>query len=117
MSERNYCSGTRVTVDPAILSGQPTIDGRRISVDQIAGEYPHHASAEEYGNHYLLERDQVLTALWFVGIYGFHERTRAGQRIRKKAPNWLNQWALEVEGHMWSGDWHKIKDPKPDERK
>jgi uncharacterized protein (DUF433 family) len=107
----------QVTVNPRKLSGAPTIDGHRISVDQIAGEYPHHASAEVYGEAYQLTRKQVLTALWFVGIYGFHERTRKGQRIKKKAPRWLNQWALEVEGHMWSGDWHKIQDPQPEEKK
>lgn len=110
-------SSPQVTVNPARLRGAPTIDGHRISVDQIAGEYPHYASAEGYGNCYQLEREQVLTALWFVGIYGFHERTRSGQRVRKKAPRWLNRWALEAEGHMWSGDWHKIKDPQPEEKK
>lgn len=117
MSECNYCSGPRVTVDPAKLNGAPTIDGHRISVDQIAGEYPHYASAGTYGEAYQLSRKQVLVALWYVGIYGFHDRTRNGQRIKKKAPRWLNLWAREVEGHMWSGDWHKIKDPKPEEKK
>jgi uncharacterized protein (DUF433 family) len=89
-----------VSIDPQMRSGQPCINGTRISVDAVAeyvaaGDDPAHIATT-----YSIPREAVLVACWYQATY---EKGRWRKR-------W-GGWAEESHQAMWEGRWGDVEDP------
>ena len=59
----------RITADPAIMAGAPTIRGARITVSAVLGQLSTGSSVDELLADYpSLSRDDVLAALAFAAV-------------------------------------------------
>ena len=66
MSHPNYSDG-RITIDPAICNGKPTLRGKRIAVQTILGYLSEGDSADEILEQYpSLEADDIRACLRFA---------------------------------------------------
>lgn len=101
-----------VAIDPAMRSGQPTINGTRLPVDAVAGMVWAEGvdvAVEEYD----LTRADVLVACWYAGSYGLPGRRKALFPVRLWVKRW-GAWADSVHQALWSVttvDYEAIPDP------
>jgi uncharacterized protein (DUF433 family) len=66
MSHPNYSDG-RITIDPAICNGKPTLRGKRIAVQTVLGYLSEGDSAEEILEQYpSLDADDIRACLRFA---------------------------------------------------
>ena len=66
----------RITIDPKIRFGKPTIKGTRITVEEILGALAGGMDIGEIENEYGLTRPQVLAAVRYVAGWLKGEVTR-----------------------------------------
>jgi uncharacterized protein (DUF433 family) len=101
-----------VSVDPAMRSGQPTINGTRLPVAAIVGMVWAEgvdAAVEDFD----LTRADVLVACWYAGEYGLPGNRRSLFPMRLWPKHWAT-WAAEVHQALWSVssvDYEAIPDP------
>lgn len=101
-----------VSVNPAMRSGQPTINGTRLPVDAVAGMVWAEGvdvAVEEYD----LTRADVLVACWYAGRYGLPGQREALFPVRLWPKRW-GAWAAEVGPCLWAVtrvDYDAIPDP------
>lgn len=66
MSHQNYLGG-RITIDPAICNGKPTLNGKRIAVQTILGYLSEGDSADEILQQYPnLDAEDIRACLRFA---------------------------------------------------
>lgn len=66
MSSQNYFDG-RITIDPAICNGKPTLRGKRIAVQTVLGYLSEGDSAEEILEQYpSLDVEDIRACLRFA---------------------------------------------------
>ena len=82
--------GITIVYDPGIqIPGTPTVQGHRISAEQVAGGAYRQGITEEMGD-YDLTREEVLAACWWAGLFG-------PRRLRKV----FEAWAVQAGHHLW----------------
>lgn len=107
---RERQSSPQVTVNPAINSGVPSINGHPL--DAVAGLTWQHGvdyTAEDLD----LTRAQVLVGCWYAGIYGLPGRRASLTPTRLWRNRW-GRWADDVGGLLWQAttvDYEHIPDP------
>lgn len=122
MSDKESSARPYITVDPAMLSGEPCLNHTRIPVYMIA-ELVWNEGVGEAMLMWELSRAEVLVACWYVGAYGVPEihatesvQKHTGQVYRQQPVNreWLNRWrawAEESSGALWTGKYDEVTDP------
>lgn len=100
-----------VSINPAMRSGAPCINGIRVPVSAVAGTVLGYGVAEAMSS-YDLTRHDVLVACWYVGTYGVDDVSWRGdgkpQRLHRgpsKGGGWRGlwgQWAADVSGALWN---------------
>lgn len=86
--------GVRIVYDPAIqMPGSPTIEGHRLAAEMMARRVWLFGMKSELDN-YKLEREELLVACWWMGIFGPRRKWVTGE--------WKS-WATLAGSHLWSG--------------
>jgi len=105
-----------VSFHPGMFSGSPHLTGHRLPLYLIV-ESVWYGGVSFAMENYEITREEVLTACWFAGIYGFDSiwRTRKPYGIRLKLDRkWSRrwrEWAITNHSEMWNGNWDDVLDP------
>jgi len=89
-----------IAIDPAMRSGEPTINHTRLPVDAVLGVLAAGESIEHAMDDYDVTRADILVACWYEGTYGSRKRRRQ-----------LGAWAKEAHGLLWNGKFDEVTDP------
>ncbi len=95
-------SDPAITIDPGMRSGQPCLNGSRLTVEAVAGMV-WAENVDTAMDEYDLDRRAVLVCCWFAGSYGLPGR-RAGLA---PGPLWRRRWgawAQQAHHALWSGE-------------
>jgi len=115
-------SRPQVAFDPAVLSGEPCILGRRIPVRMVA-EMVWNENVDEAMDMWGLSREEVLVACWFVGATGImtihaesgeQEGTGNAYKLNLSSEEWRerwNAWANRYAASLWLSDYDAVPDP------
>lgn len=85
-------AGVRIVFDPGIqMPGTPTIEGHRISAEQVAGIVTYYGGLDNSEiKAYGITREEQIAACWWAGLWG-------PRRYRKL----LGAWAEQAGRHLW----------------
>ncbi|MGI5247798.1 DUF433 domain-containing protein [Dactylosporangium sp. CA-139066] len=106
-----------VAVDPAMKSGQPTVNGTRLTVAAVA-DYVWADGVDQAAADHDLTRGDVLVACWYAGTVGLPGRRKS----LAPTPLWRRRWSAwadDVHQALWSVttvDYDKIPDPPGSDR-
>lgn len=90
-----------VTVNPAMRSGAPCVNGTRVPVESIACAVWLDGGVDAAMADYDLTRHDVLVACWFAGTYGLPGRRLALTLTATWRRRW-GVWADGVHDRLWS---------------
>ena len=114
--EAAYWAGARaarpfIGIDPAMCSGQPTVNHTRLSVDAVTGMVWAGESVDQVADEYDITRADVLVACWYAGTYGLPgERRKVLAATRWWRERW-GKWAEQVSGALWKSQYDAVPDP------
>lgn len=106
-----------ISIDPAMRSGQPTVNNTRLHVQAVA-DVAWAEGVDVAAEEYELTRADVLVACWYAGTYGLPGRRRSLFPVRLWVKRW-GAWADGVHQALWSVaavDYEAIPDPPLAER-
>lgn len=100
-----YWAGVRhnrpyIAVDPAMRSGQPCLNGTRLTVEAVVGLVWAGETVATVADEYDITRADVLVPCWYAGVVGLPGR-RGLHPTRSWRDRW-GAWAAQVHDALWS---------------